>query len=212
MFVKVLLLFLIAIISYALGSLNGAIIASKYIWKKDVRNYGSGNAGLTNFYRTFGIPGMVLVIIIDAVKCAIAVLLGGWLLGLVEYPTVGKLFAGFCVMMGHAFPALYQFKGGKGVLSAGVLVLMVDWRAGIICWLVFLACVIFTRYVSLGSVACALFFPLGLLIFGYTGIEILLGLFCALLLIFKHSANIGRLIAGKESRLELRRSGPTPKP
>ena len=196
-----LFLLITAICSYFLGGLNGAIIISKYVWKNDIREHGSGNAGLTNYLRTFGPSSVVLVLLTDILKSVLAVLIGHWLLGSVGHAVTGRVFAGFCLMLGHIYPAFYQFRGGKGVLCAGTLVLMVDWRVGLICWLVFLLVVLFTRYVSLGSVCCSVFFPVGMLIFGYTGIDVWLALFCALLLIAKHHQNIARLIHGKESKL-----------
>ena len=120
----------IAVVSYLLGSLNGAVIASKYVFHRDVREYGSGNAGLTNFYRTFGTPGLLIVLGTDVVKSLIAVLIGGAVMGIVEYPTVGKLFAGFCLMLGHIYPVFYGFRGGKGVVCAAVTLLCVDIRLG----------------------------------------------------------------------------------
>jgi len=214
---KFFLLLLTAIISYGLGSINGAIISSKYIWKKDIRDYGSGNAGLTNFYRIFGLAGSALVLATDILKAVIAVLVGGWLMGFVKdpnevinYTNIGKAFAGFCVMMGHAFPAFYQFKGGKGVLCGGFVVFLVNWPVGIICWLAFLLIVIFTRYVSLGSVCAAVLFPLGMLIFSKDATVNVITLFCALLLILKHSGNIGRLISRTEPKFDFN-SRPTPR-
>jgi len=88
------------------------------------------------------------------------------------------------------------------VLCAGTLVWMIDWRVALLCWAGFLVVVIFSKYVSLGSISCALFFPVGLLAFSYTGLEALLGLLCALLLIFAHRENISRLRAGTESKLK----------
>ena len=197
------LLIVIAVIAYLLGGVNGAIIASKYIFKRDIRNYGSGNAGLTNFYRTFGAPGTALVLAIDIMKAVLSVLLGGLLLGIVKEPMVGKLFAGFCCMMGHAFPVYYGLRGGKGVLCGGIVILMTDWRVGLVCWAVFAIVVILTRYVSLASIVCSLFFPIGIWIAKHGGLEGTLGMFSCLLLIFKHRDNIGRLISGKESRIDL---------
>lgn len=199
----VLFLILIALVSYFLGGINGAIITSKYLFRKDVRDFGSGNAGLTNFYRSFGVKGVVLVLAMDIVKSVAALLLGRALMGLVGYPTVGKLFAGFCLMLGHLYPAFYEFRGGKGALCAIVVALMVDWRIGLICLLVFAITVIFTQYVSLGSIIGAACFPFGLWAFGYTGLEIWLGLFCTLALILKHHSNIGRIISGTESKLPM---------
>ncbi len=197
------LLFVIAIVAYMLGGLNGAIIASKTLYRNDVRRHGSHNAGLTNYLRTFGPGGVAIVLLTDVLKSVLAILFGGWLLGTQGFPVTGKIFACFCLMLGHIWPVIYQFRGGKGVLCAGVAVLMVDWRMGLMCWAVFLACVIFTRYVSLGSICCSIFFPIGLLFLGYRGIDIWLALFCALLLIGKHEKNIRRLIKGEESRFSL---------
>ena len=199
----VLFLILIAFVSYFLGGINGAIITSKYLFRKDVRDFGSGNAGLTNFYRSFGVKGVALVLAMDILKSIVSLLLGGALMGLVGHPTVGKLFAGFCLMLGHLFPAMYEFRGGKGALCAIVVAFMVDWRIGLICLLVFAITVIFTQYVSLGSIIAAACFPFGLWAFGYTGLEIWLGLFCTLALIIKHHENIGRIISGTESKLPM---------
>lgn len=198
-----LLLCITAVVAYFLGGLNGSIIASKTIYKNDVRDFGSHNAGLTNYLRTYGVGGVALVLLTDILKSVIAILIGGWLLGTQGYPVTGRVFATFCLMLGHIWPAFYQLRGGKGVLCAGVAVLMVDWRAGLLCWVVFLVVVIFTHYVSLGSISCSIFFPIGLLIFGHRGIDVWLGLFCALLLIGKHHKNIIRLIHGKESKLSI---------
>ena len=112
------LLAAIAVFSYLLGGLNGAIIASKYVFHRDVRDYGSGNAGLTNFYRTFGAPGLAIVIGTDVLKTVIAVVAGGLIMGTQGAAATGQVFAGFCVMLGHIYPVFYGFRGGKGVLCA----------------------------------------------------------------------------------------------
>lgn len=203
---KVLMLVLTAAIAYILGGVNGAIIISKYFYHRDVRNYGSGNAGLTNYHRTFGGVSSLLVIVIDILKSIIACLIGGWLLGTVGAPTVGKLFAGFCLIMGHMYPIYYQFRGGKGVLCGVIMATVVDWRVGLGCFVVFLIVVVFTRYVSLGSMLGALACPALLWIFGYDALEGVLGLLCALLVVVKHGENIVRLIGGTERRLNLRSS------
>lgn len=197
------LLVVIALLAYCLGGFNGAIITSHLLHRNDVRSFGSHNAGLTNYLRTYGTAGSAVVILTDVLKSLLAVLIGGWLLGLRGFPVTGRVFACFCLMLGHIWPVLYQFRGGKGVLCAGIGVLLADWRVGLLCWVVFLVVVLFTRYVSLGSICCSVFFPLGMLIFGHRGIDVWLSLFCALLLIGKHYQNILRLLAGKESKLDL---------
>ncbi len=189
--------------AYFLGAINGSIIASMNIFNKDVRHFGSGNAGLTNFTRTFGVKGAVIVILVDVIKTVAAVMIGRLLLGSVGYPMIGKLFAGFCTMLGHVYPVYYHFHGGKAVLCVGTLAWMADWRVGLICWTIFFVVVIFTKYVSLGSMASVAFFPIGIWAFDYTGLEGVLGLLCALLLIFAHRENIAKLIRGTENKLNI---------
>ena len=199
---RTLYLILIAIISYALGSLNGAIIAGHFILHKDVRRYGSRNAGLTNYYRNFGTTGIIVLVLIDVLKTVIAVLIGGALMNKVDAKEVGMLFAGFCVILGHMFPALFQFRGGKGVLSGITMAFLVDWRVGLCCLLTFLILLLFTRYVSLGSVVGAALCPVYLWICGHERLSIILGALCALLIVIKHAENIVRLISGTERRID----------
>ena len=199
---RTLYLILIAIISYALGSLNGAIIAGHFILHKDVRRYGSRNAGLTNYYRNFGTTGIIVLVLIDVLKTVVAVLIGGALMNKVDAKEVGMLFAGFCVILGHMFPALFQFRGGKGVLSGITMAFLVDWRVGLCCLLTFLILMLFTRYVSLGSVVGAALCPVYLWIFGHERLSIILGALCALLIVIKHAENIVRLISGTERTID----------
>ncbi|MEA4894246.1 MAG: glycerol-3-phosphate acyltransferase [Oscillospiraceae bacterium] len=196
-----LFLIITGLTSYLLGGLNGSIIASLNFFNRDVRNYGSGNAGLTNFTRTFGGKGVGIVLIVDILKTIAAVMLGHWLLGSLGFPAIGKLFAGFCAMLGHVYPVYYRFHGGKAVLCAGTLVWLIDWRVALICWAIFLVVVAFKKYVSLGAITGTLFFPIGLWVFGYSGLEGLLAFLCAALLVFAHRENIKRLRSGTESKL-----------
>lgn len=196
-------LVLIAVVSYLLGGINGAIVTSLNLFRRDVRHFGSGNAGLTNFTRTFGTASAPLVLVVDILKTVVSVLFGGWLLGLVGLPLIGRIFAGFCVELGHVYPVYYRFKGGKAALCGGILAWMIDWRIGLICWVLFAVIVIFTRYVSLGSILGAATLPVFMLIFEHDGLECLLALLCALLIIFAHRENILRLIKGEESKLNI---------
>lgn len=200
------LLILIAIIAYLLGAVNGAIIASKYIFRRDIRNYGSHNAGLTNFYRVFGVPGTALVLVIDVLKTVFAVLIGGWLLGIVKEPMVGRLFAGFCAILGHCYPVYYGFKGGKGVLCGAVVALFASPGVGVVCIVVFVILLILTRYVSLASIVSAALLPLGIWIGlgkGH-GLEGVIGLFCFLLIAFQHRKNISRLLKHEEPKFSFK--------
>lgn len=205
----ILFLVIIAIVSYLLGGLNGAIITSLNFFRKDVRKYGSGNAGLTNFARIFGTNGLVLVILVDVLKTVAAVLFGRWLLGLEGYPTIGLLFAGFCTMLGHVYPVYYRFHGGKALLCAGVLAWIIDWRVGLVCWSIFIIIVVFTKYVSLGAIISGLSLPAAVLVFSYQGLDAILALLCALLIVFAHRENILRLIKGTENKLSIGGGGKT---
>ena len=203
---RTLFLILIAIIAYGLGSINGAIIASRYVFRKDVRRFGSGNAGLTNYYRNFGTPGMVLLVLIDVLKAVAAVLVGGALMKRFDAMEVGMLFAGFCAILGHILPVYHQFKGGKGVLVGVTMAFLVDWRVGLCCFLPFLILMLFTRFVSLGSIVGSALCPVYLWIFGHEKLSIILGALCALLIVIKHAENIVRLIGGTERKVDFNSS------
>lgn len=195
---------LIAVIAYLLGSINGAIITSKTFFKKDIRDFGSGNAGLTNFFRVFGKNGIVLVLAVDILKTVIPVFFGGWLIGLSGNWTDGSAFAAFFTMLGHAYPIYYGFKGGKTVMAAGTAIWFVDWRIGIIAIGAFLIIVALTKYVSLGSVIGGALYPLSMLFFFRTvELALIMATLSAALLIYRHRANIMRLINGTESKLKL---------
>ena len=129
------LLFATAAAAYFLGCFNGAVIISKYILRDDVRSHGSGNAGLTNFYRTFGGPLTLAVILCDVLKAVIAVWLGTWLLGQATgWLVMSKYWAGVFCLLGHMFPCMFHFKGGKGILSGGTIAIMIDWRVALVVW------------------------------------------------------------------------------
>ncbi len=200
----------VAVVAYFCGCFNGAVIVSKYILRNDVRQHGSGNAGLTNFYRVFGGPLAAAVIVMDVLKAVAAVLFGAWIIGgfapsfwgdeLVIY---GKLWAGLFCMLGHAFPCMFHFKGGKAVLSGGIIAFMVDWRAGVIAWGGFLLLVLLTRWVSLGSIWGGGCFPFVIAFLYRDVLTTILALLCGGLLVAKHHANIKRLLSGTETKFTL---------
>ena len=139
---------LTAAVSYFLGCFNGAVIVSKYILRDDVRTHGSGNAGLTNFFRTFGGPLTLVVILCDVIKAILAVLLGIMLIGsIANAPLLGKYWAALFCLLGHMFPCMFHFKGGKGILSGGTIAIMIDWRIALVVWGGFLLLTVLTRYV-----------------------------------------------------------------
>lgn len=147
---------LVAVLSYLLGCINGAIATSHIFYHDDVRRHGSGNAGLTNFYRNYGAKCAPMVIAFDMLKAVGAVLLGNYFLGyLLGWGAAGKYFGALFCVIGHMFPVFYGFKGGKGILCSGTLLLLLDWRIALVGWGAFVVLWLTTRYVSLGSVAAA---------------------------------------------------------
>ncbi len=192
----------VAVVSYALGCCNGAVMVSRGILKDDIRKHGSGNGGLTNFCRIHGGILSVLVILIDVLKAVFSVLLAGCIFGQLsaELVVMGKYWAGLCCILGHMFPITYQFKGGKGVMSSGAISLMIDWRLALVIWGCFLFCVILTKYVSLGSCVGALAFPIASILIFHEPVITVISIVMGALVIFKHRGNIVRLIKGTESR------------
>ena len=192
---------LIAALAYFCGCFNGAVIVSKYILRDDVRNHGSGNAGLTNFYRTFGGPLTAVVILTDVLKAVLAVWLATDIINApAEAVTLAKYWAGLFCLLGHMYPCMFQFKGGKGILSGGAIMLMIDWRIALVAWVGFLVLAVLTRYVSLGSVWAGASFPIATWFLYHDWVLLLLGIAMGGLTVWKHRGNIHRLLTGTESK------------
>ena len=205
-----LLFILIALLSYGLGALNGAMILSKFVFHKDIRKYGSHNAGYTNFVRVFGTKWGPAVFAVDVLKSAIAVLAGGLLMLLVDrsgtYVTVGRLFAGFCTVLGHMYPVQYQFRGGKGVTCCMTTLWLADWRIGLVATGVFVIVVAFSQYVSLASMCACFVGALATWVFtpgdNLRGLAGTLVMITALLIIWRHRGNIFRILEHREPRVK----------
>ena len=190
------------LLGYFLGCLNGSVMVSHFIIRDDVRQHGSGNAGLTNFYRTYGAKYALGVILFDMGKTVIACLLGGFLLkNAMQDWTLGVLIGGLGCELGHMFPVFFGFKGGKGILSGGTLVWLLDWRVALIAWGLFAALWLATKYVSLGSVSAAASMPVATWFFcGHSLVYTVLAVVIAGLVVWCHRENIQRLVRGEERR------------
>lgn len=201
---------LCGVIGYLLGSFNGAILISRWLRKEDIRTKGSGNAGLTNFYRNYGGLDTLLVLLIDVGKTVLACFIGRWIMS--AYDPVwfdeGAMFCGGLSVIGHIFPIWFGFRGGKGILTCGTLAAFVDWRIITILLVIFIVIVLITRYVSLGSIICCLIFPFLFWIRYPIDKEItdgtimmtIMAFFLGGLALAMHHANIKRLIQGNESK------------
>ena len=194
-----------AVVAYLLGSLNFAIIISKRKFQDDIRKYGSGNAGMTNMLRTYGKAAAGFTLLGDASKAAMSILLGALLNGI-----NGAYVAGLFCILGHMFPLYYKFKGGKGVVTSAVMILLLDWRVFLILFAVFILIVISTKYMSLGSIMGMLLYPLVLYNFNGPGSRILIAFAISALVIFMHRGNIKRLLDRTESKVSLFNKKPKP--
>lgn len=210
----------VAVISYLLGSINTSIILSRSIYGEDIRKSGSGNAGATNMLRTHGKGIAAATLICDVLKGMLAVVLGMWFD--IFFSTNAnniyethflinnlKYIAAICVVLGHDFPIIFGFRGGKGVATSLGVILMLNWKIGLILLIVAIAVMAVSRYVSLGSVTAAALYPFVLFIYITASGEkleectayISMSLILALMLILKHHANIRKLINGTENKL-----------
>ena len=192
----------VALEAYFCGCFNGAVIVSKYILRDDVRGHGSGNAGLTNFYRTFGGPLTLVVILTDVLKAIVAIWLGVlWMGQLPNGDILAKYWAGLFCLLGHMFPCMFRFKGGKGILSGGAIALMIDWRIALVVWGGFLILTALTRYVSLGSLWAGASFPF-ISWYCYPEVRIVvLAFLLGGLVVWQHRGNAQRLLHGTERKL-----------
>ena len=193
-----------AAVAYLLGNLNGAVVMSQ-LQNDDVRSHGSGNAGLTNYIRNYGAASALYVIAIDMGKAALACLAAGLLLEPFGYYEEGKALGGLFVIIGHNFPILLGWRGGKGILSGVTVALMLDWRIGLFVFGIFLVAYFATHYVSLGSVLSSGSFGFLYAWFHQDGslFPILVGFFLSGLIVWMHRANIKRLLKGEERKTNL---------
>lgn len=241
---------IVALISYLIGSVNFSILLSRIIGKKDIRESGSGNAGATNMLRTYGKKMGVITLLLDVAKGVVVIILAFvvalfiWasfatydkITGEIDVSAVPNMIcdalpyvAGVFVILGHNFPVYFGFKGGKGVATSLGVVMMLNWKVGLIVMIIALAIMAITRYVSLGSIiGGALYIILGIFSILYPRSQFfstvslssrmwaaaksaivyppdLIKIICIIiiggLLIVRHHANIKRLINGTENKL-----------
>lgn len=203
---------IIAILSYLLGSLNFGVILSNTVKKEDVRDSGSGNAGTTNMMRTYGKTLGLLTIAGDILKVMVAIWIAFKVMDVEElkvtldnasdYPQVVlKSFAGLFAVLGHIFPCFFKFKGGKGVATSGGMVIMIDWRIALILLIIFALTILITKYVSLGSILMAVFYPVFIGIFYKDIILVLIATVFTIIVVVAHRENVKRLINHTENKI-----------
>ena len=187
----------VLVASFLLGSIPNGLIFGKLFWKKDLRQYGSGNVGATNAWRVLGKKAGILIFLLDFLKGELSVILAEALIGT---PTA-MILAGLLAIIGHAFSPFLQFKGGKGVATGlGVITILMPSITAlvILAWVII---VLTTRYVSLASIAAAILVPLLAFIMHYSSEYIIFGVVAAVFIIARHHDNILRIKRGRENRI-----------
>lgn len=205
---------IVALIAYLIGSINFSIIISKRMAGFDVREKGSGNAGTTNMLRSVGKEAALITLVSDILKGIVAIVVA-IIIGAIWQDLDRALLvqlAALLVVIGHTFPVFFQFKGGKGVATSLGVLLMINWKIGLICLVFALVLIALTRMVSLGSVGAAILYPILVLFIdtnftvsegtGYFVFSVLL----ALIVAFNHRTNIKRMLEGKENKISFRKS------
>ena len=187
---------LAGIISYLIGSISSAHLICKKYYGIDIRKYGSGNPGTTNVLRVVGGRAAAAVYAADFLKGFLVATLAK----LIEGDTLA-LFSGLFVIVGHDWSLFLNFHGGKGIATSMGVVFALAPKAALFSSLVGITAIMLTRYVSLGSILGSGSFPLFLMIFGYPAKYIVYGVIIAAIAIYRHRANIERLMAGKEHKL-----------
>lgn len=195
-------IFLVILISYLLGNFQTSYLLGKIFMKSDIREFGSGNAGTTNALRVYGIKFAVATLVLDALKGAIAVVIGVYFLG-----EIGGYLSGVSVVLGHNWPAFLKFKGGKGIATTIGVALTISPLVAIICIILGVLIIIKTRYVSLGTITAIVIWPLLsfiLMILKVVNLNfnfIIFSSILAIIAVYKHKTNINRLLKGEESKI-----------
>lgn len=199
---------MIVLTGYLLGNLNGSVCMSTLLAHDDVRSHGSGNAGMTNFFRNYGGWGTLLVIIVDMAKTVLICCIGGLLLEPYGYRLEGMILGGIAVSLGHDFPVLLGFRGGKGILCGFAAAIVTDWRVAAVILIVFVVICAVTKYVSLGSILCAITYGICFAVWHLDRPWVAAaGIILGLLALFMHRTNMQRLLKGTENKLHLSKKG-----
>lgn len=204
---------IIAIIAYAIGSINFSVLISRKMAGFDVREKGSGNAGTTNMLRSVGKKAAIITLLCDILKGIVAIgiaLIAGNIVKNVDKAVLVQI-AGILVVIGHTFPIFFEFKGGKGVATSLGVIMMINWKIGLICLVFALAIMAFSKMVSMGSVGAAILFPV-LTLFIDTNFIVkasgmkyfIFSVILAAIVIFNHRANIKRIASGTENKLSFK--------
>jgi glycerol-3-phosphate acyltransferase PlsY len=190
--------------SYLLGSISFSILFARWLRKIDIREHGSGNAGATNTLRVLGKGPAIAVFLLDIAKGSVAVLIGLWL---GEGENWVSVLCGLASIAGHNWPVYFRFKGGKGIATTVGALVVWAFIPTLIAGIVAIIVIVFTRYVSLGSIIFAAWLPILFYLFDLDAAYIWGGLVVAILAIARHRKNIVKLINGTENKLGSSKKG-----
>ncbi len=192
---------IIAVIAYLLGSISFGMIVAKLAGGPNLREVGSKNTGATNVLRVMGVKIGFTVFVLDILKALVACIIGRVWMGL-----NGAMIAGLAVVLGHNWPCFFQFKGGKGVASTLAVMLMTFPVPAFICYVVAIALIAATKYVSLGSITLAALFAVLVIATNWANWLVIVWVIALSgLMIWRHHANIGRLLKGCENKLSFKK-------
>ena len=195
---------LMAAFSYAMGNLNSAIVASNFVFHTDLRKLGTGSTALSNFRRIYGVKGGIKLLLVELVIDLLPILISGWLFGIKDHAIVGRAFAGFCLVMGRVYPALYELRGGHGIMALIVAAFSVSFSIGATILAIVLALIWFTRYMSLAVLAGAATLIVAALLLIDDRLAMFLCIFMGIIVILKHLSAISRISAGKEPKISFK--------
>ncbi|MDB4866616.1 MAG: plsY [Cohnella sp.] len=188
---------LAVVVSYLLGSVSFSILFARWLRKIDIRQHGSGNAGATNTLRVLGKGPAIAVFLLDIAKGIAAVSLGR-LLGDAEWVPVA---AGLAAIVGHNWPLYFRFKGGKGIATTIGALAMLAFLPALVAGIVAILTIVFTRYVSLGSMVFAVLLPIAIALFHLNAVYVWGAVIVAVLAVLRHRKNIEKLFKGTENKI-----------
>jgi glycerol-3-phosphate acyltransferase PlsY len=199
------LLSVTALIAYLLGGTDVPEICCRRFLGRELRSYGRGQRGLEAFYRENGPKGAAITYVPEILKIGLAVLIGGWLLGIKGHADVGREFALFCLIMGAVFPFSRRFVGGRGFKELLAGMFFVSPGAGFLTLVVFSAVLWATKYLTLAGICAAVGAILGIWVFVETRLALELSVFCAIIIIVRHAGHILRLIKHTEPKIQTKK-------
>ena len=200
-----ILLILTALVAYLFGSLDTMVLASNFVFHRNLKRFGNETTWLSNFRRVYGIGGFVSLILVELIKDIIPILIGALLLSFKGHADVGRAFAGFCLVLGRLYPAVYTFRGGSAALAMVVAGCAANMSVGIAAGVVMLGVIVVSRYVSLGVFAAAAVYAAISVVMLDVQIMLRLAVFTALLVLIKQIPAVIRVLRKSEPRLSFER-------